>query len=41
MKHKYDKPSFKLIEICQTDVLSISGGQGIENFDSNWLPELN
>lgn len=38
MKHKYDKPSVEIIEVCQTDVLSSSGG--IENFEKNWLPTL-
>ena len=40
MKQKYGKPSFTLIKICLTDVLSTSGGLGEENFDHNWLPTI-
>lgn len=38
MKQIYDKPSILVVEVCKTDVLSVSGeGLGSENFDKNWL----
>lgn len=38
MKHKYDKPLFLLIEVCQEDILLVSGG--LENFDKGWITPL-
>ncbi len=37
MKHKYDKPTFELVQVYQTDVLFASE---VQNFNKDWLPSI-